>query len=702
MRSIAYRRLGVEDPVARAGFEVCRQATRRTGEIEYAVTLLLPPVLRVALWALYGAARVIDDLAEAQATQVGGGGLDEWIGAFERDLAAGGSEDPVRAALLHTVTVWQLPPGYLQTVFQGQRADAAGRQFASWDQWYQYVALVNAPFVVQTASMFVQNAGLSVSLRHADGAFDMWQNLARAVNLTDALADLAEDGANRRLRLPGELLDRFGMGLDDLFSMRRTPALHALIRHLTDTARRWFDNSPRLPPILHPGMGIALNCYIELHRMLLDTIEAQSADPPHDRVTLGSWRTRRLLLPARARAVLAWSLFPSPLYAMPRATATLWSATRDQPCDESVPPARVTRSADPRAPRLPTAALPRHVAVIMDGNGRWADSRGLTHTDGHRAGISAQDDVIAGALEIVLPYLTVYAFSTENWKRPADEVGALMHVLPYELLQQRADNWHTQGVRVRWAGQRAGLPLDMVSVLTSMADQTGHNTQLTLTLCVNYGGRAEIAAAGARLATDALAGRITPGTVSEHTFGSYLYLPDLPDVDLLIRTGGEKRCSNFLPWQSIYSELVFLDVPWPECDRRDLWDAVVTYAERTRRFGMTWGSAYQCRSGKGLVLCLGHEEDAVVVGRVGGPYFNPAYRSRPDGRLFSFSLSGRGVKENSNANAHRGPADGAPAPRTLFRHAAEPGPATGRGCGRDRADRRLPGADRPRHRRASR
>ncbi|MCC2275208.1 di-trans,poly-cis-decaprenylcistransferase [Streptomyces sp. ET3-23] len=582
MRAAAYRRMGINSPLVRQGFEMCRQATRQTGEIEYAVTQLLPPELRIALWSLYGAARTIDELAETGTD--GAPGLERWIHSFDEDLRRHGSNDPIRAALLHTVLSWNLPPAYLKTVFQGQLADAAGREFTTWQEWYDYVDLVNVPFVIQAASLFVQNAGLSVSLHHDNGAWDVWQNLARAINLTDAIADLSEDSAHATVRLPAELLDAFGIRREELLAGQRPPALGTLVRHATATARRWFDNSPELPPILHPALGLALRSYLSLHRLLLDTIDEHADSLPPYPITIRPRDARRLLRPARAQAALARALFPSPLGDTPHRPLTVLSPSASTPRPGSRTAAQIPQTT--RSALQPgTTSLPRHIAIIMDGNGRWAAGQGLPRTDGHHAGARTLEEVIDAALEIGLSHLTVYAFSTENWKRPADEVNTLMHLLPRDLLHKNTSNWRDQGVRVLWAGQRAGLPLDMVSILTSMVEHTRHNTRLTLTLCVNYGGRAEITTAAARLAADAIAGRIEPHTLSEPQFATYLHIPDLPDVDILLRTGAEKRLSNFLPWQTTYSEIIFTDKPWPQFNRHDLWDIIQTYTQRNRRYG---------------------------------------------------------------------------------------------------------------------
>ena len=237
-----------------------------------------------------------------------------------------------------------------------------------------------------------------------------------------------------------------------------------------------------------------------------------------------------------------------------------------------------------RPPALPADVVPRHVAIIMDGNGRWAKQRGLPRTAGHTAGEAALFDVIEGALELGISNVTAYAFSTENWKRSPDEVRFLMN-FNREVIHRRRDEFHEMGIRVRWAGRRPKLWRSVISELEYAEDLTRHNTKLTFTMCVNYGGRAEIADAAAALAADVAAGRVRPDKINEKVFARYLDEPDLPDVDLLLRSSGEQRISNFMIWQAAYAEFVSLDTLWPDFDRRHLWYACEIYAQRNRRFG---------------------------------------------------------------------------------------------------------------------
>ncbi|RDV44830.1 isoprenyl transferase [Leifsonia sp. ku-ls] len=235
-------------------------------------------------------------------------------------------------------------------------------------------------------------------------------------------------------------------------------------------------------------------------------------------------------------------------------------------------------------PAFPAGSVPSHVAIVMDGNGRWANRQGLTRIEGHRAGEAALLDVVAGAIQAGIKHLSVYAFSTENWKRSPDEVRFLMG-FNREVLHRRRDQLNEWGVRVRWAGRKPRLWSSVIKELQYAERLTAGNDVLTLTMCVNYGGRTEIADAVRGIAEEVAAGRLRPSAVSEKTIQRHLYLPDMPDVDLFVRSSGEQRTSNFLLWQSAYAEMVFLDTLWPDFSRTDLWEAVTLYQQRNRRFG---------------------------------------------------------------------------------------------------------------------
>jgi undecaprenyl diphosphate synthase len=225
--------------------------------------------------------------------------------------------------------------------------------------------------------------------------------------------------------------------------------------------------------------------------------------------------------------------------------------------------------------------IPAHVACVMDGNGRWAASRGLPRTDGHAAGEAALLDAVEGALELGIPWITMYAFSTENWRRPADEVRYLMG-FNESLLMRRRDELHEKGVRIRFAGRRDWrVPKRVLRRMDESIELTEANRRCTLTMAFNYGGRAEIVDAVRQLVADGVAA----AKVNEKAIRSRLYFPDQPDPDLVIRTSGEHRISNFLLWQLAYSELVFDDVLWPDFRRGHLFAAVRDFQQRQRRYG---------------------------------------------------------------------------------------------------------------------
>jgi undecaprenyl diphosphate synthase len=235
-------------------------------------------------------------------------------------------------------------------------------------------------------------------------------------------------------------------------------------------------------------------------------------------------------------------------------------------------------------PSVPHDLVPEHVAVVMDGNGRWANARGLPRVEGHRAGEAALLDVVAGAIEIGVKHLSVYAFSTENWRRSPDEVKFLMG-FNREVLRRRRDQLNAWGVRVRWVGRAPKLWASVISELREAEQLTQNNSVMTLQMCVNYGGRMELVDAIRDIADGVANGTINPARITEKTVQSHLYEPSLPDVDLFIRSSGEQRTSNFLLWQSAYSEMVFLDTLWPDFSRVQLWRAIEDYARRDRRFG---------------------------------------------------------------------------------------------------------------------
>lgn len=233
---------------------------------------------------------------------------------------------------------------------------------------------------------------------------------------------------------------------------------------------------------------------------------------------------------------------------------------------------------------LVTDAVPRHVAIIMDGNGRWAAKRGLPRAAGHRAGVKAVRETLAAAIELGIEYVTVYSFSSENWRRPAEEVNTLMGLF-VEVLERELANLQQLGIKVRVIGQDEAVPSETMNAFRSAEAQTVENSRLTFVVALNYGGRTEITDAVKKVTADVVAGTLDPISIDESTITDRLYTSGIPDPDLVIRTSGEMRISNFLLWQIAYSELWVTAVLWPDFTRHDLLRAVVDFQQRERRFG---------------------------------------------------------------------------------------------------------------------
>jgi undecaprenyl diphosphate synthase len=229
-------------------------------------------------------------------------------------------------------------------------------------------------------------------------------------------------------------------------------------------------------------------------------------------------------------------------------------------------------------------AVPRHVAIIMDGNGRWARGRMLPRPLGHRGGMKSVREVVEGSIEVGLEVLSLFAFSQENWQRPAGEVSALMSLLE-EYIQREADELESQGVQVRVLGELERLTPPAAAAVDRVMRQTARGTKLRLNLFISYGARAELVRAARLLAEDVVAGRLASDQIDEKAFERKLFTNDCPDPDLLIRTSGEQRISNFLLWQLAYTELFISSVLWPDFSRRELYEAILDYQNRDRRFG---------------------------------------------------------------------------------------------------------------------
>ena len=238
------------------------------------------------------------------------------------------------------------------------------------------------------------------------------------------------------------------------------------------------------------------------------------------------------------------------------------------------------------AQQLDPQFLPQHIALVMDGNGRWAQQRGMKRTEGHKRGEQVLDTMVDTCLELGIPYLSAYAFSTENWRRSPEEVRFLMNFNRH-VLRTRRDSLNERGVKIKWVGRRSRLWRSVIKELQEAEELTKNNTRMTLAMCINYGGRAEIVDAARAFAEDVANGTVKPHQLTENSLRGYLNDPDMPDVDLFLRPSGEQRTSNFLLWHSAYAEMVFQDKLFPDYTPEDLYDAVYEYAQRDRRFGGT-------------------------------------------------------------------------------------------------------------------
>lgn len=236
-------------------------------------------------------------------------------------------------------------------------------------------------------------------------------------------------------------------------------------------------------------------------------------------------------------------------------------------------------------PEIPREFIPRHIALVMDGNGRWAQERGMPRTEGHRAGEKVLMNMVDACIELGgVEWLSAYTFSTENWRRSAEEVRFLMG-FSRDVMRAERDQLHEKNVRIVWVGRRPRLWRSVIRELEAAEELTKNNTGLTLAMCVNYGGRAEIADAARQIAAAAANGEVKPGQIDEASISNWLYRPDMPEVDLFLRPSGEQRTSNFLLWQSAYAEMVYRDILFPDFTADDLYGAVLEYARRDRRFG---------------------------------------------------------------------------------------------------------------------
>lgn len=575
------RRDGAGVPGLEGAYRWCRRMVRERDPAIYALTALMPRMLWPACWALWAALATVDDIVDSRTKQPTerAAALQAWVSALDVELTTGNSTDMVRRALVDTIVRWRLDVADLRASFQVLGGDVHPAPLVTWDDWRARSRGTDSAWARQILVLLDRvGVDMSFELRHGEAI----ARFLDGVQLVDNLVDLAEDLGQQPLTIPAEVLDRFPGAAEDLPQRRWTMPVQGVLAHLVSTARQWVDQ-PVLGVGWHPGPAILLSTTSRVFLARLDAVAAAGPGLLYASPELGRITQWRLLAPARVRIALAWKL------------TTLSGPPADRPLPVTPvpagsPPGQVLpprlRADGVRAPQIAADRIPRHVAIVMDGNGRWAQQRGLPRPEGHRAGIEAVHDVVHGALEIGLSHLTLYAFSTENWKRDPREVTRLFAMLDEEL---RSAPYLDHGVRLRWLGRPDRLPRELVQTLQRNETASRDQRTLTLTLCVNYGGRAEILHGAAAVARSVLAGDLDAEQITEGEFRRHLPLPDLPDVDLLWRTGAEQRTSNFLPWHSTYAELFFTASLWPDVDRRDLWDAIAEYARRRRRYGAATG-----------------------------------------------------------------------------------------------------------------
>lgn len=511
---------GHTDASVRAAYRACRRVTRGEDPGAYALIRLLPRVLRPACWAVWAAVSNLDDLIDDRdATDAERAARAEsWITALEADLVSGTSTDPVRLALVDAATRWHLDLSGLRDGMVVSLGDVHRRHFDDWAQWRAWSRGHVAPVYDLFRDLF-DRAGAPVLLRLDRQAG--YEQFIHGARLTDTLTDLAADLAENRVLLPREILEQFPGAEDDLGHGRWSTATAALVAELTGLARRWVTQ-PGLTHGMHPGPAVTVTTLTGLLLAQLDAVEAAGPALLRSQARPSPVARARVLVPARIRSSLAWSLTPVTMPATPR------RPTATGPRTAGGPPPGATEFRQPprhpsgcRPPRIGVEAMPAHVAIVMDGNGRWAEHRGLPRSEGHRAGADALHEMVYGALEIGLSHLTVYGFSTENWRRDTEEVEGIMGLLRHELDD---DPFRSLDVHLRWSGRSEKLPADLVESLRRKETTTRTRTGLTCTLCFNYGGRDEITRAAAALARAAQAGDLDPGAIGEEDFARHLTL----------------------------------------------------------------------------------------------------------------------------------------------------------------------------------
>ncbi|MFE2636068.1 polyprenyl diphosphate synthase [Streptomyces scopuliridis] len=517
----------IDSPELRASYELCAAEIRQFLAPMWKATGVLPAAIRPHVLAVNGFTVHSDRIADEGGTrQVREERFARWRSDTLEELRTGRSEHPLRRAFVDTVRRWEIDHALVEEFLDTTRADCASPPaFETFADQRRYMRGIAGT----TNEMWM--SALDV---RGPQALALASVLGEVCQLVDIFEDLPVDLAAGRCYLPRADLRRLGLEVGDLRRGERRELLDELV---DIQLGRWRDLLEQAMPV---GGMVSPEYQPFLHTVLL------GAWMQFDEVTL---RKSRVFV-------------------------------------DGMEPLTSTGAAR-RRPAWPLAGVvPGHIGVIMDGNRRWATQRTLPVSRGHQAGGQAAMRLVNAALRLGVRNLSIYAFSTENWDRSQEELAALFDTMADGIAQ--GTEWlHELGVRVRWCGRRDRIDPSLASALRLVESLTSNNDVLSLTLCVDYGGRDELTDAARALAAEAVAGTIRPEDIGPADLARNMYAPGLPDIDLLIRTSGEQRVSNFLPWHLAYAELVFDPTPWPNFGLAQLREALTTYAGRRRRFGGT-------------------------------------------------------------------------------------------------------------------
>lgn len=519
---------GIDSPELQVSYELCKRVGQRYfGLLWTPGEVLLPDELRAPVNAVGGflvwTDGIANDTKRADKKEV----FAQWYVDTLADMRVGRSEHRLRRAFVHTLCHWNLDVGLVEEYLDTVQADCAVPPV------FDMVA-DQRRYLRGTAGTLAELLTPLMESSNPDAA-RLMSLLGELLRLMNIFQSFPADLAAGRCYLPGEDLRRLDLEISDLQHGRRRDALHALVDIQIVRAR---DLLVQAEPVV--GMAHTSRQFF-LHALLLDAeVHLDEAERLRSRMLTDGIDSAALFDPRPFR-------------------------------DLSIP--------------IPKPS-PAHIAMIIDGNRRWAALHDLPVTEGHAVGMRAVLRLAHSALRLGIAHLSVYAFSTENWNRPPEEVAGMFDVMSVGIT--RATEWmHERGVRVRWYGRRDRIDPDLASALAIVESMTSNNTAMTLNIFADYGGRDEIAAAAGALAAEAVAGTIRPADIGPTDIARTLSSPDLPEVDLLIRTSGEQRISNFLLWHVAYAELVFEPTLWPDFGYRHLRAAITEYAGRQRRFGGT-------------------------------------------------------------------------------------------------------------------